>query len=70
MLLKECENFKWYDVVDGCGRLKDGSTIMYINKTDHGLHHIVVESLVDEIGSMIDEDFAERISVEPLKLTL
>ncbi len=66
MVLTDCEFNKWYEVIDGCSALENGSTILYEGLAESGNHFVIAEGLVDEIGRIITPKMAGKIIVEEL----
>lgn len=64
--IKECEQYHWYMIVDGCGIIKDGSTIQYMVINENNHHHLIGETEYDETGYFLDEDEASKVLVSEI----
>jgi hypothetical protein len=63
MNITECKVFHWYEVIDGCGIIEDGSTIQFINISDTGNYCVIGESRYDEMGISLSKENAIRVCI-------
>jgi hypothetical protein len=64
--VKECKCCHWYEIVDGCGTIKNGSTIQYMCINENKHHQLIGESKYDETGYFLNDEEASKILVSEI----
>jgi hypothetical protein len=66
MFLNECKYNHWYEIIDGCSVLKNGTTILYEKILNDGSHFVISDHCLEETGIIVSNEKGKQIFVEEL----